>query len=117
MTMRINLPWPDRDLHPNARVHWTRRHKAARIARETAFWTAKEAGIKPLAADALSVTAIFTPPDNRRRDLDGMLASVKASMDGLADAIGVDDSKWSLAIRREAPCKPGSVRIEIEVAQ
>lgn len=114
--IRVDLPWPHRDLSPNARVHWARKARAARIASETAFWTAKETGIKPLCADKLNVTITFTPPDARRRDTDNMLASSKSLFDGIASAIGVDDSKWNLALRREAPARPGSVRIEIEVA-
>jgi crossover junction endodeoxyribonuclease RusA len=64
----------------------------------------------------LKVTAIFAPPDNRRRDIDGMLSSIKSYLDGIADVIGVDDSRWQIAIRREAPIKGGSVRIELEAA-
>jgi hypothetical protein len=61
----------------------------------------------------LDVTAIFSPPDNRRRDSDGMLSSCKAYFDGLSDAAGVDDSRWNLHIRREEPVRHGQVRIEL----
>ena len=36
----------------------------------------------------------FYPPDRRRRDDDGLLASMKAARDGIADALGVDDSRF-----------------------
>lgn len=113
----ILLPWPPRDLLPNARPHWARKAKAAKQARMTAAWCAQEAGLRPNDPDipqALKVTCIFSPPDNRRRDLDGMLSSAKSFLDGIADVIGVDDSKWQIAIRKEAPVKGGAVRIEIE---
>lgn len=29
MTHNIALPWPDRRLHPNARVHWAIKARAA----------------------------------------------------------------------------------------
>lgn len=29
MTHHIALPWPDRRLHPNARVHWAIKARAA----------------------------------------------------------------------------------------
>jgi len=109
----INLPWPSRDLHPNARVHWGRRSKAAKSARADAAWATHAAGIGKLDAERLRVTAIFTPPDNRPRDEDGMLSNIKSYLDGIADVIGVDDCKWSITIRRE-PARPlGNVRIEI----
>ncbi len=45
-----------------------------------------------------------------------MLSACKAYFDGVADFIGVDDSKWSIAIRREGVVKGGLVRIELEAA-
>jgi crossover junction endodeoxyribonuclease RusA len=117
--IRIELPWPPRTLHPNARVHWTRRAVAAKVARQTGSYSTLAAGIRlkdPDIPQELKVTAIFAPPDNRRRDIDGMLSSIKSYLDGIADVIGVDDSKWQIAIRKEDPVKGGSVRIELEAA-
>ena len=111
----IDLPWPSRDLHPNARKHWTAKARATKAARVEAGWAAKAAGVKRIAAGSLAVTAVFSPPDNRRRDTDGMLSSIKAYFDGIADVIGIDDSAWQLSIRRLPMLKGGAVRIEIEV--
>lgn len=108
----IDLPWPSRTLHPNSRPHWARRASAARAAREAARIMAK--GLGKIEADALRVTAVFSPPDNRRRDEDGMLSNIKAYLDGIADVIGVDDSKWQIAISSEMPRKGGNVRIILE---
>lgn len=113
----IDLPWPSRDLHPNARVHWAVKARATKTARADAGWAAKAAGVKKIDAGSLSVTAIFSPPDKRQRDTDGMLSSIKAYFDGIADIIGVDDSKWQISLRREPMVKGGSVRIEIEVVE
>jgi crossover junction endodeoxyribonuclease RusA len=117
--IQIDLPWPSRDLHPNARVHWSKRAKAAKKARADAGWAAKAAGIRPADPDipqCLKVTAIFSPPDNRRRDIDGMLSNIKSFLDGISDVVGVDDSKWHIALRRDPPVKGGEVRIELEDA-
>ena len=117
MMIAIVLPWPSRSLHPNSRTHWARKAKAAKAARQTAGWLAKEAGIRPGDPDipqALNVTAIFCPPNNHKHDLDGCLSALKSSLDGIADAIGIDDSKWQIAIRKDAPVKGGAVRIELE---
>jgi len=116
----VVLPWPDKRLHPNARVHWARKACATSVAREQGFLCGISAGLKraKLLADAkLDVTAIFSPPDNRRRDTDGMLSSCKAYFDGISDACGVDDANWTLHMRREEPVKHGQVRIEIEVVK
>lgn len=110
----VDLPWPPRVLHPNERPHWAQRARAAKKARTQAAWAARAAGIRRLDSQDLRVTAVFTPPDRRARDDDGMLSNIKSYLDGISDVIGVDDSKWKLAMRREPARKPGSVRIEIE---
>jgi crossover junction endodeoxyribonuclease RusA len=112
----VELPWPSRDLHPNARVHWARKAKATKQARSDAAWLALSSGVRTYdfaGADRLGVTLVFIPPDNRARDTDGMISSVKGYCDGIADVVGVYDSKWVLSIRREEPRKPGFVRVEI----
>lgn len=114
MAIVIILPWPHRDLSPNSRVHWSRKAAAAKAARHEAGWAALESGARTLQADRLDVTLTFTPPSRRRMDLDNMLASVKPHLDSISEIVGIDDSKWSLALRREEPRKPGHVRVEIE---
>lgn len=113
--LAIDLPWPSRDLHPNARVHWAAKAKAAKRARGEAAIAARAAGVKVVTADALRVTATFSPPDKRLRDADGLLSSLKSALDGIADVVGIDDHRWDIAIRRASPVKGGNVRIEIEV--
>lgn len=119
LVIAIDLPWPNKGLSPNARIHWRRKARISKDAKADAIWFSKEAGIRagdPDIPQSLRVTVIFHPPDSRRRDLDNMLASLKPALDGVAFATGVDDSKWQIALRKEAPRKGGSVRIELESA-
>jgi crossover junction endodeoxyribonuclease RusA len=116
MTFTVILPWPDRVLHPNSRCHWARKAKAVNRHRVLAGWNAKAASFPKLYVEALKVTVIFSPPDNRARDLDGMLSSIKAYLDGIADVVGVDDSKWHIEMCRGLPTKGGNVRITVEPA-
>lgn len=92
--MIISVPWPHPDLSPNARKNrfaLARRRKAYRTG---CAWEAVSAGAKKLTADYLHVTITFYPPDRRHRDRDNMIAALKSGQDGIADAIGVDDSRW-----------------------
>lgn len=117
--IRIALPWPPRELHPNARTHWAKKAKATRAARLWAQTATYAAGVRPRDCDipaSMKATAVFCPPDSRRRDTDGMLSNIKAYLDGIADVIGIDDSRWELHLRREDPCKGGAVFIELEAA-
>jgi crossover junction endodeoxyribonuclease RusA len=113
----INLPWPPKELHPNARVHWAKKAKAAKRARNDGAWCALSSGVRThdfKGQDSLNVSLVFLPPDNRRRDTDGMISSAKSYLDGIADVVGVDDSRWVFTgIKRGEPSKPGIVRVEI----
>lgn len=112
--IQIKLPWPDRLLHPNARPHWATKAKAVKTARVTAGWAVMaETGGKRFASDRAKVRVEFAPPDNRRRDLDGMIASHKAAQDGIADALGVDDSKFEITYSISSPIKGGAVIVTI----
>lgn len=51
----------------------------------------------------------------RRADLDNMLAAMKAGLDGVAQATGVDDSRWEYRIARGDPTKGG--RVDVELSQ
>lgn len=99
--MQVVLPWPPKELSPNARQHWA---ALARVKKQyrTACWalTKKamaEAGID-LGAPKSEVHLVFVPPDRRNRDADNMLASMKSGLDGLADALKVDDSTFKVTI-------------------
>jgi crossover junction endodeoxyribonuclease RusA len=109
----VELAWPVKALHPNGRPHWAAKHKATKAARRDAFYATRAVTtIKPNWKGArLSVT--FNPPDRRRRDKDGMIASFKALQDGIADAIGVDDFYFVTTHEIGTPIKGGSVRVEI----
>lgn len=107
------LPWPPRTVHPNARGHWSPKARATKRMRQDAAWAAKQAKIS-VGDGPAHVSLTFYPPDKRRRDLDGMISSCKAYLDGLADALGVDDSRFTLSARMAPVCAhDGEVKIEV----
>jgi len=114
--MMIELPWPDRLLHPNSRPHWAQLAKAKKAAREQAFWLVKQTGLVHEFPDGtLHLWIEFYPPDRRKRDDDGLLSSMKAARDGIADALGIDDSRFVSHPRIHHDCvrKGGVVRMRI----
>ena len=98
--LRVILPWPPRALSPNSRPpHWAVLSKAKRAYRSACHYEALAAGWRMgtfAADDRLHVRLMFVPPDRRRRDMDNLIAAMKSGLDGLADALGVDDSRWTL---------------------
>jgi crossover junction endodeoxyribonuclease RusA len=112
--IRVELPWPSRDLHPNARVHWAVRARAAKKARADGVKASWAAGLRGVAAEALSVTVTFYPPNRRAHDVDGLLSSVKSYLDGIADVTGVDDRNWRI-VPVKADVRPGgAVVVDLE---
>lgn len=113
---RVDLPWPHPSLSPNAHVGWRTKHRHRHSYRHTCSWSCVDQKIRKIEAESIKATIIFSPPDARRRDVDNMLASIKAAIDAVAEAIGVDDSKWSIEPCRGIPTKGGKVSIILEAA-
>lgn len=109
----VDLPWPSTDLSPNARVHWSRKAKATKEARNVARWLTAAAKGRTEVTGGIGVSLTFHPPDKRRRDADNLLSSCKGVLDGIADALGIDDSRFEVSFRIGEPVKGGSVRVEI----
>lgn len=115
----ILLPWPPRALSPNARVHWAVKHKASKRQRRDAELLARRAGYDRIdwpETGRLCVWVTGYPMDRRRRDADNMLASIKHALDGIAEVMGVDDSRFvPKPYVSELTRRPPVVRIVVTV--
>ena len=111
----IVLPWPPKGLSPNDRPSRWALARAKKQYRRSCAWAAVAAGARRLDADRLRVRVRFIPPNANVRDTDNMVASIKSGLDGVAEVIGVDDSRWDLVLApRGAPEPPGRVEVIIE---
>lgn len=97
--MQVTFPWPPKELSPNARVYW--RAKAPHVqAYKAACWAETPKRLAQYSwTGEWDVNIVFQPPDLRGRDLDNMLASIKAGLDGMARAMGVNDRNFRIAMR------------------
>lgn len=110
----IQLSWPPRELHPNARAHFHAKARATKAYRLSACYTAMAEGPILEKKVGLICEVHFYPPDRRRRDADGMLSSVKAGIDGIADAYQINDYELNpLIIWRHDPVKGGKVVVKL----
>ncbi len=108
---QIFLPWPSPKLSPNARQHWATLARAKREYRHACYLAARKHGADRSFAESLTVKITIHPPDARRRDTDNILASLKSGLDGVADAIGIDDSRWTLIVSPVGEKRKGGVII------
>lgn len=112
----VILPWPPSVLRPNSRPHRMERARAVKKYRDDAFWRCRGAGIRRLDARRARIVMCFCPPDNRVRDDDGDIGAFKAARDGIATAIGIDDSRrnWVTSYEWGEVRKGGAVLVTIE---
>lgn len=117
-SLTLDLPWPAPALSPNARQHWATAARAKKAYRARCRAIATQAGVGGLPAGLTRVAAFLTflPPDRRGRDWDNMLASMKSGLDGLADAVGINDRDWRLAMNVADPVAGGQVLVRLEIA-
>ena len=109
---RVTLPWPPKELSPNARLHWSRLAKAKKAYRAECALQARMQGVGSAGVQNLHVSLVFYPPTRRAFDLDNALARMKSGLDGLAGVLGVDDKHWSLSIAK-ADQVGGMVKVEV----
>lgn len=117
MTDEILLPWPPRELHPNGRAHWAVKARHAKKQRADAEFLALQAHYDRIdwgRSGRLCVWITGYAKDRRRRDVDGMLSSIKWALDGIAGVMGVDDSRFvPRPFISEETRKPPVVRIVV----
>lgn len=117
-TAEFFLPWPDKKLSPNARLHWAALAKAKKKAKTDAYYLTLAAGIGKIEAAALKAHYIFFPPTRRTYDRDNLIGRMKAPQDGIAQAIGLDDGKWITSYEIRGPIeKGGMVKVELDWTQ
>ena len=104
------LPWPPKELSPNARVHRLAKAKAAKAYRHACWALTKEAQLVPI---GMHLKITFVPPNRQPRDLDNCLASIKSGLDGVADALGLNDRAFRPITLDMAENVGGMVVIEL----
>lgn len=111
--MNVILPWPPKELSPNARVHWAVKSRAVKKYKNDCIILCKAAKFHKL--DALEVTLFITffPPNNRKQDTDNMIASIKPAIDAISHITGVDDSKFKFELWKGDQFPGGEVHIKL----
>lgn len=121
-SLTITFDWPEADLSPNARVHHMALHRARKKAKNMA-WGLTKALMGPAHIahgtwrGPVAVDMTFRPSANRAFDLDNALARMKGHLDGVALALGVDDSAFTFRLSRGERSIPPCVVVTITPAE
>lgn len=117
--MQIELPYPAKILWPNGRGHHMAKHREAKKHRD---WAAKATwselsrlpGALHTLPDRVRIAATIYPKTRNAIDKDNAASSLKSYADGIAAALGVNDSRFDYApIQFGEPVKNGKVIITI----
>jgi crossover junction endodeoxyribonuclease RusA len=92
--LKIELSWPAEQLSPNGRAHHMVVARFKKAAKIEAGWATKY--VRPFAwappEGKIPVHLIAHPkPTGPHPDADNLVASVKSHLDGIAEALGVND--------------------------
>lgn len=116
-TITIELPFPHPKLNPNqAHGGWRTTENLRVVAKEIGYGQGLLAletqTFTPSDKHALQIT--FYPPDRRHRDADNLHASMKHYLDGICQALGINDRSFrKVTLQFGEVQKPGAVTVEI----
>ena len=116
--IRVELDFPPAELFPNRAkgTHWGKLYKLRSDYRDTSTWLAKHQ-LKNWKHNGgnIKLTITFEMPDKRKREAYNCLAAAKGALDGLADALFVNDQLFQpIMIYRVEGEKPGRLIVELE---
>lgn len=95
------LPYPDRTLNPNVVKHFYEKAKVKANARSIGYNLAKEHSNEFAAGVRLKIDLTAHRKDLRKYDLDNVLASCKAILDGVFSGLQCDDNQIDkIVVRR-----------------
>jgi len=112
----IELPFPAKPLWPNGRAHWAVKARETKKHRAWAYGATLQKRLPP-PPGRVNVSLTIHPKTAHAIDADNAVASCKAYLDGIAQALGVNDSTFNApSVFYGLPIKGGKVIIELEAA-
>lgn len=118
MIKEIILPWFAKELNPNTRCHWSKKAAAVKLARAAAHLTCIVNGLNANTVAGydgkLHLWIDYYAKTRNFPDTDNCLSASKAYLDGIADALGVNDRRFvPHPFVMDETVKGGQVRIRI----
>ena len=100
--IEIVFGWPPSDLSPNKRLHWAKLATAKKEYRKNCLSASREQ-LKKYSKlnnlpERLVLEMTFIPPDRRSYDRDNLVARMKSGIDGLSDALRINDKRFNTVI-------------------
>jgi hypothetical protein len=111
----IVLPFPPSSLSGHAKGHWREKAAETKKHRAWAYHATLAAKASAPASGDIAIRIKFTPPD-RRGDRTNFANRMKPYLDGIAEALGINDARFLPSYEFAEPQKPGNVVVTIGAA-
>ena len=111
----IILPFPPSSLSGHAKGHWRTKAAATKKHREWARLATLEwvrSTFRALGDGDINIHICFVPSD-RRGDRTNYANRMKPYLDGIAEALGVNDARFLPTYEFAEPAKPGRVEVTV----
>lgn len=113
--MKITFPWFLKELKPNHSCHYMQKAKAKAIYRsECERITLKELETQDVDKECCELWFTFYKPNKRHMDADNMLASMKSGIDGMCDALNINDKQFKRIVIQVSDEIGGYVVVELK---
>lgn len=113
--MKITFPWFLKELKPNHSCHYMQKAKAKAIYRaECEFITLKALESQDVDKESSELEFTFYKPNRRHMDADNMLASMKSGIDGMCDALKINDKQFKRIVINVSEEIGGYVEVELK---
>jgi hypothetical protein len=97
--MRLSLPYPHKALWPNGRPHWGAKSRETKKHRQWAYIAAKADELPAIGDGQIPIKiVVYGKSRGPLPDEDNSSAAAKAYLDGIAEAIGVNDRHFSAPV-------------------
>ena len=97
--IEIRLPWPDRRLSPNERVHWAVKNRVTQQAKMLArAMTLEQLHFNKWQCPSRPMIVTYLHPPRYNSDIDNLHAMLKSSFDGICQALQIDDRCFRASI-------------------
>lgn len=109
----IELPYPHKSLWPNGRFHWSVKAREVKKHRQWAAIAAKAASLR-IGDSPIPVCIVCHPKKTSvAPDRDNIVAASKSYIDGIAQALGIDDKHFAAPTVEVSPIKSGQFVIYV----
>lgn len=113
--MKITFPWFPKEVKPNTACHYMQKAKAKAIYREVCKQqTLESLEYQQNNKNYTHAHFTFYKPNNRHMDLDNCLSSCKSLVDGMADALEINDKCFNKITIEFAEKIGGYITVEIK---